>query len=136
MSYYSSKQRSSIAIFQRPLFLLPLLFRAIYNPQLRTSKMVNIVSITTVAPLTFEISLKDTSFHISMNSLGFYLSRMVAEFSLKPVYSTMFGENFQISGIHIPRKCIVSKHFCLCPSPLKAKLLIPPGSVFSKFCFL
>ena len=80
--------------------------------------MVNIVSITTVAPLTFEISLKNTSFHIAMNSLGFYLFRMVVEFSLKPVYYTMFGENFQVSGIHIPRKCIVSKHFCLCPSPL------------------
>ena len=33
-------------------------------------------------PLSFKITLRVTSFHISLNSLGFYLSRMLVEFSL------------------------------------------------------
>ena len=46
-------------------------------------------------PLSFAISLKDTSFHISINSQGLYLlSRMIAEFSLKLLYSTMCGKSF------------------------------------------
>ena len=58
---------------------------------------------------------------------------MIVEFSLKPLYSTMCGKNFEIHGIHIPRKCIDSKHFYSCPflqltpqTPGRRKLLIPP----------
>ena len=73
---------------------------------------------------------------------------MSVKFSLKLLYSTMCGKNFQIYGVHIPRKCIDSRHFYPSPSPLKTrppsschhaldsrKLLIPPGSILSKICF-
>ena len=33
----------------------------------------------------------------------------------------MCGKNFQIYGVYIPRKCIDSKHFYSCPSPLKTR---------------
>ena len=74
---------------------------------------------------------------------------MLAEFSLKLVYSAMCGKNFQICGVHIPRKCIESRHFHSCYPPPYSKLgpkffshilgrgelLIPPGSIFQKTCF-
>ena len=44
---------------------------------------------------------------------------MLVEFSLKILCSTMCEKNFQIYGVHIPRKCIDSRHFYSCPSPLK-----------------
>ena len=45
---------------------------------------------------------------------------MLLEFSLKPVYSTIVGKDSEIYGVHIPRKCIESGHFYLCPpSPFK-----------------
>ena len=59
----------------------------------------------------------------------------------------MCGKNFQIYGVHIPRKCIDSRHFYSCPSPLKTRpqvlVITPyaegnyalPGSIFSKICF-
>ena len=56
----------------------------------------------------------------------FSLSRMLVEFSLKPVYSIIIGKNFQIYGLHIPRKCIESRHFYPCPfnqSKLSPKFL-------------
>ena len=80
---------------------------------------------------------------------------MIIEFSFKLVYATMVERNFQIYGVNIPRKCIESA-FLLTPPPPplqplhtqnshpasyhhppsgRGKLLIPPGSVFSKTCF-
>ena len=41
-------------------------------------------------PLSFKISLRDAFFHISLNSLGFYFSRMLVEF-----YLTFVGKMFQ-----------------------------------------
>ena len=69
---------------------------------------------------------------------------MLVEFSLKLLYFTICRKNFQIYGVHIPRKCIDLRHFYSCPSPLKTscphalgrrKLLIPPGSILLKICF-
>ena len=72
---------------------------------------------------------------------------MLLEFSLKVLYSTMCGKNFQIYGVHIPRKYIDSRLFYSCPSPLKTrpsschhalgrrKLLNYPGSILPKICF-
>ena len=60
---------------------------------------------------------------------------MLVEFPLKLSFSFMCGTNFQIYGVHIPRKRIDLRHFYSCPSSLKAsschhaldrrKLLIP-----------
>ena len=60
-------------------------------------------------PLSFKINLRDTSFHISLNSFGFYLSPEYLLNFLWLVYSTMFGEKFSNYGDHLPRKCIESK---------------------------
>ena len=43
-------------------------------------------------PLFFKINLRDTSFHISLNCLGFCLTRMLVKFSLNCV-----GKRFQIT---------------------------------------
>ena len=93
--------------------------------------MVNIASITTAAPLTFEISLKDTSFHISMNFLGFYLSRMVVEFSLKPVYSLCLGKIFKYLVFTFLENALYLSIFAYAPP----HLLILPGSVFFEILF-
>ena len=42
----------------------------------------------------------------------------------------MCGENFQIYGVHIPRKCIDSRRFYSCPSPFKTRPLPPPPPNF------
>ena len=63
-------------------------------------------------PLSFNISLRDTSFHISLNSLGFYLSPECLLNFLWIVHSTMCGEIFSIYDVH----------------PLKT-----PGRIFWKF---
>ena len=47
------------------------------------------------------------------------LSKIIVEFSLKLLYSTMCGKNFQIYGFHISRKCIDSGHFYSYSSPPK-----------------
>ena len=78
--------------------------------------------------LSLKISLRDTFFHISLISLGFYLSPECLLNFLWLVYSTMCGKNFSIYGVHIPRKCIESMHFYSCPSPP----LKTPGRIFWK----
>ena len=35
---------------------------------------------------------------------------MVSEFSLKLLYSAISGKKFKFYGVHIPRKCIDSRH--------------------------
>ena len=75
---------------------------------------------------------------------------MLAEFSLKRLYSTMCGKNVQIYRVQIPGKCVDSRYFYSCSSPLKNrpppspgschhtldqnKLLIPLCSTLSKIC--
>ena len=72
---------------------------------------------------------------------------MVGKFSLKALCSTMYGKNFQIYRVHIPRKCFIGE-FLLMPLPTqnsppsschhapdRMKLLIPPRSILSKICF-
>ena len=71
-------------------------------------------------PLPFKISLKGTSFHIFINSIGLYFSpRILVEFSLNFLYFTMCGKMFQIYGVNIPIKCIDQRYFYSCLSPLK-----------------
>ena len=79
-------------------------------------------------PLPFKISFEDTSFHISLNSLGLYLSPECSLNFFWLAYSTMCGKKFSIYGDHIARKCIESMLFYPCPSsPLKT-----PGRIFRK----
>ena len=101
----TSARRCLDLLFQGTFFL----FLLTPNRQVRINKMVN------------SISLKETSFHVSKYKLlrALSLSRMLAEFSLKLLYSTKCGKNFQIDGVHIPGKCTDSRHFHSWSSPLK-----------------
>ena len=108
-------------LIQNLFFFCPLLSKDISNTRSGLSKWCRL------PPLPFKISLKDTSFHISINSLGLYLSpRMLIDFSLKSLYSTKTGKNFQIYGVHILRKFIESRHFYPLPNQSRGKLLIFP----------
>ena len=78
-------------------------------------------------PLSFKISLRDTSFYISLNSLGFYLSRMLAEFSLTCIFQHVWGKFFNLWCSH-SQKIIESMLFYSCPTPP----LKTPGRIF---CF-
>ena len=87
------------------------------KPQVRINKMVNSIdyypypsrSASKVHPFIF---LKTTSGFISFQDACWIFSETF-------IYSTICGENFQIYGVHIPRKCIESRHFYSCCSPLK-----------------
>ena len=62
-------------------------------------------------------------------SLALFVQNPCWIFSLKLLYATMCGKNFQIYGVHIPRKCIDSRHFYLYHSPFKTRpqlLVITP----------
>ena len=48
-------------------------------------------------------------------------SRMFVKFCFKLLYSNRCGKNFQIYGVHIPRKCIDLRRFYSCPSPLRTR---------------
>ena len=103
-----------------PLFLLTPIFWGYLSSQVRINKLVNSVL---YHPLpSFEISLKDTSFHISINSLGLYHSLQDACW-ISP-HTLIFHHSvkkIQIYGVHISRKCIDSRRFYSCPSLLKIR---------------
>ena len=65
---------------------------------------------------SFKISLKDTSIHVSLNSLGF-ISFQNFCWIFSNLYIPSYVEKiFTFYGIHIPTKCIESIHFYSCPS--------------------
>ena len=72
---HASAQKCLDLLFQRILFLFLLIpvFWGYLNPQVRTNNVVNSV-LRLASWLSFKISLKDTSFDISKNSFGLYLS--------------------------------------------------------------
>ena len=71
-------------------------------------------------PLSFKISLKDTFFHKLPKALS--LSPECLLNFLLNVYTSSYGKNFQIYGVHIPRKCIDWRHFYSCPPHSKLAL--------------
>ena len=75
-------------------------------------------------PLSLTTSLEDTSFHISLNSLGSYLSRMLVEFSLTCIFHIVWEKIFNLCS-HSP-KMHWMYHFYSCPSPP----LKTPGRIF------
>ena len=114
----ASVQRCLKSLFQRSLsLLLPLCQRYLQAQVTRINKMLNSVNNA--------LALQDqphgyilSYFYKLLRALS--LSRIHVEFSLKLIYFTMSGKNFQIYCVHIPRKCIESNHFQSCPpSPLK-----------------
>ena len=111
---YKVYRDASIFYFNAPFFLMFPLFQKYLNPQVRTKKLVNSGFLPR---FSFKTSLKDTPFHISLNSVEFSLFPECLLNFLWLVYSTMFGKKFSIYGVHIPRKCIESMHFYSCSSP-------------------
>ena len=61
--------------------------------------------------LVLQDYIKDTSYHISIDPLGLYISRIFDESFLKPVHPTMVGENFQIYDVQITGKCICKSKY-------------------------
>ena len=91
----------------------------------------------------FKISLRDTSFYISLNSLGFYLSWVqnacwvfsdlysyIFQHVCRAIYSNMLGKKLSIYGVHIPWKSLNLCFFTHAPFP-HPKLLVE----FLKICF-
>ena len=118
------------SLFQLALFLMFPVFQKCLNPHVRTNKLKAVLFTTFVF---LKISLKDTSFHISLNSLGFF--RFSPECLLNflwVLYFTMCEKHFLIYVVHILGKCVESMHFYSCPSPS----LKTPGRIFWKFVSL
>ena len=91
-------------------------FQKYLNPQVRSKTVFFLPPL----PLSFKISLRDTSFYISLNSLGFYLSRMVVKFSDLDIV----GKNFQLMVFAFLENHWVYAFFNSCPCPLHSKLLV------------
>ena len=75
------------------LFLMFPHFQKYLNPLVRTNKLVNSVFLP---PLYFKISLRDTPFHLSLISLGFYHCTMLVEFSLTCIFQHVWEKFCQI----------------------------------------
>ena len=71
--------------------------------------------------MSFKISLKDGPFHISINSLGLQNSGWI--FFLTCIFHHGW-EQFSNVCVHIPRKCIESRHFYSC-SPFSSVKTLP-----------
>ena len=67
-------------------------------------------------PLPFKISLRDTSFHIYLNSLGFYLSRMLVQVSLTYIFQNVGEKIFNLWCSHSLKMHWIY-HFYSFPSP-------------------
>ena len=79
-------------------------------------------------PLPFKVSLRDTSFHSYLNSLVFYLSRMLVQLSLTYIFQHV-GENFFNLWCSHSLKMHWIYHFYSFPSPP----LKTPGRIFWKY---
>ena len=99
-------------------------------------------------PSSFRISLKDTSFYISINSLGFYyllpewFLNFLSDFYIPPcrkIFKFMestFLENALIGGIftHAPPHLKLAPQL-LSSGPKQKEITHPPGSIPWKICF-
>ena len=103
-----SVQRCLNPLFQHPLLLLRLLFGRYPKPQVRINKMAN--KQCRLLRCFFKISLKNTSFHILINSLVLYLSPECLLNFLWNLF-VILEKNFQIYSIRTARKWIESEHF-------------------------
>ena len=98
-------------------------FQKYLNPQVRSKTVFFLPPL----PLSFKISLRDTSFYISLNSLGFYLSRILVEFSLTCIFQHVREKMFNFWCPH-SKKIIESMLFYSCHSPALKTL----GRIFWK----
>ena len=100
---YKVYREASIFYLNTPFFDAPSFWKNL-NPQVRTKKLVNFCLLL----FSLKISLRDTSFQISLIFLGFYLS---------PECLLNFLWLFSIYGVYIPRKFINLCIFTHTPVP-------------------
>ena len=67
---WNPNKKCTVLYFKAPLFWCPLFLKNISTPRLEPTNGKQ----CRLPPLPFNISLKDTSLHISLNSLGLYHS--------------------------------------------------------------
>ena len=92
---YKMYRESSIFYFNAPFFWFSL--SKISEP---IGQNQEIWKHCLLSPLSFKISLRVTSFHISLNSLGFYLFRKLAEFFLTCIFQHMWEKCFNLCCLH------------------------------------
>ena len=109
-----SVQRSLNLLFQRTFFMMFSFLKKYLNPQVRTN---NICKQCCLPPLSLKISFRDTSFHISLISLGFYLFPECLLSFLWLVYSTMCGKFFQFIVFTFPESALNLCIFIHAPVP-------------------
>ena len=81
-------------------------YKEYHNPLVRVNKMVK--NQCKLPPQSFRINLKNISYPYRLfSALSF--SNIFVEFYAKPVYPTMFWNHFQICGVQIDEKYIVSQ---------------------------
>ena len=102
-------------------------FSKISKPQIRTNKLVNSVF---YHPCPSRLASGMHPFHISLNSSGFYLSRMLVEFSLTYIFQNAWEKVFNLQCSHF-QKIIKSMLFYSCPSLPTQK----SWQNFLKICF-
>ena len=111
MSFVPS-QKEQLPKLPRPLFLLNSLFRRYVKSQVRINEILKAL----ITTLVLQHQLQGYIFsYLYKLPRALSPSRMLVEFSLKLLYSTMCEKNFQIYGVHIPRKCIDSGNFTHTP---------------------
>ena len=99
-----------------PFFCCPLFVKEYLDPLVTIKKMVN--QQCRLPPWSFKINLKDKSFHISIDSLGLYLTPEYLQNFLSELYiPAQLGKIFQNHAAQITGKCICelkkieSRHF-------------------------
>ena len=92
---YKVYREVSIFYFSAPCFRMFPLAQKYLNSQVRTNKLTNCS-----LPPWSKIRLNGTSFHVFLNSLGFYLSTDCLLNFLQLLYSTIWGKYFNLWCSH------------------------------------
>ena len=121
-------QRSYNLLFQHIIFLMFPHFQKYLNPEVRRNKLVN--SVFYHLFLQDQPNLRDTSFHSSLNSLGFYISRMLVEFSLTCIFQHVWEKVFLFMVFLFLENALNLAFLLMASSPTQK-----PRQNFFKICF-
>ena len=120
---YKLYKEASISYFSVPFFWSALFFKNI-----STSKTD--VNQCCLPPLSFNISLRNTSFDSSLNSLGFSLFRMLVEFSLTCILHYVWEKIFNLWCLNSKKMHFLYVFLLMLQSPTQNS-----RSIFLKICF-
>lgn len=96
----------------KPPFLLSFLFHRISQIPGQDHK-INKTELINTLPSLSDLTSRIHPPIFLHNTQGFISQEIFTEFSIKPVYSILVGENSQIYGFHITRKCICKSKNCI-----------------------